>query len=94
MQLANHCAQSFEHYKWAIENGVAKEQARMFLPNNIYSQMYWTVNARSLMNFLSLRNSDQAMFEIREYAKVVEQLFAELMPITAESFVKNGRFAP
>jgi thymidylate synthase (FAD) len=85
---------AFHRYEFAMSMGIAKEQARMFLPVNIYSQMYWTVNARSLMNFLSLRNSDQAMWEIREYAKKIEQVFEEKMPVTAAAFVKNDRVAP
>lgn len=92
--LDKHYRESFGWYEEAIEVGVAKELARLFLPVGIYSQMYWTVNARSLMNFLSLRNAETAMFEIREYAKVVESIFSALMPVTAEAFVKNGRVAP
>jgi len=94
LELYNKNHAMFQMYEWAIDKGVAKEQARLFLPVSIYSQMYWTVNARSLMNFLSLRNSEHAMFEIREYAKVVEQIFIEKMPVTAEAFVKNNRVAP
>jgi thymidylate synthase (FAD) len=85
---------AYGEYEDAIAKGIAKEQARLFLPVNIYSQMYWTVNARSLMNFLSLRNSEHAMFEIAEYAVVIESIFRDLMPVTAEAFVLNGRNAP
>jgi thymidylate synthase (FAD) len=60
----------------------------------IYTQFYWTVNARSLMNFLSLRNAVTAQREIRRYAAAVEQLFAEKMPITHSAFVANERRAP
>jgi thymidylate synthase (FAD) len=93
-ELAEKSSEAYDAYERAIANGVAKEQARLFLPVNIYSQMYWTVNARSLMNFLSLRNSEHAMWEIREYAKVVEQIFTEHMPVTAAAFVSNARLAP
>ena len=44
------------------------------LPVAIYTQFYWTVNARSLMNFVSLRNSETAQREIRRYAEAVEEL--------------------
>ena len=73
----------------------------MILPVNIYSQMYWTVNARSLMNFLSLRveSDDSAVrsypqLEIQLGAMQVEALFAGLMPLTHAAFVANGRVAP
>jgi thymidylate synthase (FAD) len=94
VELAKSQADVWTWYEEAIDAGVAKEQARLFLPVSIYSQMYWTVNARSLMNFLSLRNAETAMYEIREYAKVVELIFRDVMPVTAEAFVSNDRVAP
>jgi thymidylate synthase (FAD) len=84
----------FHNYEMALALGVAKEQARFFLPVNIYSEMYWTCNARSLMHFLALRNEEHAMWEIQQYAKAVETLFSAIMPVTHEAFVKHGRRAP
>ena len=84
----------FAEYEGLIEKGVAKELARAILPFGIYTQFYWTLNARSLMNFLSLRNATAAQYEIRVYAEAVERLFAERMPITHECFVEFGRRAP
>lgn len=92
--LLRHCAESFANYERAMEHGVAKEQARMFLPVNIYSEMYWTVNARSMMNFLSLRNAETAQWEIRQYAQVIEEFFVGSMPLTAKAFIDNERVAP
>jgi thymidylate synthase (FAD) len=92
--LYRSCEDAFRKYQEAIERGVAKEQARFFLPVNIYSEMYWSCNARSLMNFLSLRNAPKAMWEIREYAKTMEEIFRAAMPITHEYFVGNNRVAP
>ena len=81
-------------YKELLDRGVAKEVARNVLPVAIYTQYYWTVNARSLMNFVSLRNSETAQREIRRYAEAVEQFFAEKMPVTHAAFVANDRRAP
>ncbi len=86
--------QAYAAYADLLERGVAKEVARNVLPVAIYTQFYWTVNARSLMNFLSLRNAVTAQREIRRYAAAVEQLFAEKMPITHSAFVANERRAP
>jgi thymidylate synthase (FAD) len=86
--------QLYATYQALIDQGVAKELARAVLPFGIYTQFYWTVNARSLMNFLSLRNSDNAQFEIRTYAEAVERLFADKMPITHECFQEFGRMVP
>lgn len=92
--LREQSEEAFDFYKASINQGVAKEQARLFLPVNIYSEMYWTCNARSLMAFLSLRNHPKAQWEIRKYAMALEQIFMELMPITAQAFISGGRNAP
>lgn len=100
--ILNHGAQdAWDHYQWMLDRGIANEVARMVLPVNIYSQMYWTVNARSLMNFLSLRvESDDSLvksypqWEIQMGAEQVEQYFALNMPLTHRAFVANGRVAP
>lgn len=88
-------------YEDMIDYGVANEVARMILPLNIFTSFYWTVNARSLMNFLSLRVHDEdardisyPQYEIEQPAKVVEEYFAEAMPFTHAAFVANGRVAP
>jgi thymidylate synthase (FAD) len=84
----------YAEYLSLIEKGVAKELARALLPFGIFTQFYWTLNARSLMNFVSLRNAESAQYEIRIYAKAIERLFAEKMPITHRCFVEFGRMAP
>jgi len=85
---------AYAAYVDLLEQGVAKEVARNVLPVAIYTQFYWTVNARSLMNFLSLRNAVTAQREIRRYAAACEQLFGEKMPITHAAFIANERRAP
>ncbi len=86
--------QMYAEYLDLIDKGVAKELSRALLPLGIFTQFYWTVNARSLMNFLSLRNDEAAQYEIRVYAEAVERLFADKMPVTYQSFVEFGRRAP
>ena len=93
--LDDHSALCYERYLYTIEElGVAKELARLFLPLNLYTEIRWTANARSLMNFLSLRNSPDAMREIRAYAYEMEGLFATAMPNVHQYFVEAGRVAP
>ncbi|MBA2726294.1 MAG: FAD-dependent thymidylate synthase [Actinobacteria bacterium] len=84
----------YAEYNTMMEQGVAKELARAVLPFGIYTQFYWTLNARSLMNFLSLRNSEFAQYEIRVYAEAVERFFAEKMPVTHACFIEFGRRSP
>lgn len=86
--------EAYGTYEDLVQKGVAKEVARVVLPVGIYTQFYWTINARALMNFLSLRNSEFAQYEIRVYAQAVERFFAEKMPLTYECFVEFGRKAP
>ena len=64
------------------------------LPVGAYTEFYWTVNARSLMNFVSLRAAETAQREIRRYADACERFLAEKMPVAYEAFVANGRVAP
>jgi thymidylate synthase (FAD) len=85
---------AYATYERLVEQGVARELARVVLPVGAYTEFYWTVNARSLMNFVSLRAADTAQREIRRYADAVERFFEECMPITYEAFVANGRVAP
>jgi thymidylate synthase (FAD) len=81
--------QVYELYEWLLSQGVAREQARIVLPLSLYTQFYWTVNARSLMNFLSLRLDAHAQKEIRQYALVIEKVFREKLPWTYESFCRH-----
>jgi thymidylate synthase (FAD) len=85
---------TYAAYERLVELGVARELARSVLPVGAYTEFYWTVNARALMNFLSLRNSETAQREIRRYAEACEQFLAELMPVTYAAFVANDRTAP
>jgi thymidylate synthase (FAD) len=85
---------AYETYTRLVERGVARELARSVLPVGAYTQFYWTVNARALMNFISLRNSEFAQLEIRRYAEAVEGFFAQKMPVTRAAFVANNRTAP
>jgi len=92
---------AYREYTGMLSNGIAREVARAVLPVGIYSSMYATCNARSLMNFLSLRVHDpEATFpsypqwEIQQVAEQMEQYFAEKMPLTYNAYIDNGRVAP
>lgn len=100
-EIIRNSREAWESYVRMLDEGVANEVARMVLPLNVYSQFYWTVNARSLMNFLSLRvDSEDSLvvshpqLEIQMGAKKVEAAFHKMMPKTHTSFVNNGRVAP
>src|SRR5918999_773344 len=88
----------YEHaygtYERLVEAGVARELARSVIPVGAYTEFFWTVNARALMNFVSLRAAETAQREIRRYAEACESFLGQRMPVTYDAFVKNGRIAP
>jgi thymidylate synthase (FAD) len=85
---------AYATYLRLTELGVARELARLVMPMGAYTEFYWTVNARSLMNFVSLRAAETAQREIRRYAEACERFLAEKMPVTHSAFLANGRVAP
>jgi thymidylate synthase (FAD) len=93
-EIEETAARAFESYERMLELGVAKEVARSVLPLAMYTKYFWSCNPRSLMHFCSLRNSEFAQFEIREYAKAAERFLEREMPVTYAAFVENGRVAP
>ncbi|MCX4856458.1 MULTISPECIES: FAD-dependent thymidylate synthase [Streptomyces] len=93
--------QAYRAYQEMLAQGVAREVARSVLPVGLFSSMYATCNARSLMHFLGLRTQhEQAKvpsFPQREIEMVGEKMEAEwakLMPLTYAAFNANGRVAP
>ena len=95
------CKLAYTNYQRMLSAGVAREVARAVLPVTLYSSMYVTMNARALMNFLSLRTAREGSYfpsypqrEIEMVAEKMEAEFAKLMPITYGAFQKSGRIAP
>jgi len=95
------CKLAYTNYQKMLDAGVAREVARAVLPVTLYSSMYVTMNARALMNFLSLRTAREGSHfpsypqrEIEMVAEKMEAEFAKLMPITYGAFEKSGRIAP
>lgn len=69
-------------YDQLLEMGVAKEQARVILPLNQYTEVYWTASFQAIANFIELRDHEHAQLEIREYAKVLGEITKEVFPET------------
>lgn len=82
----------FSAYKLALDWGIAKEQARLFLPAWCsYYTFVCKVDAHNLMHFLKLRMAKEAQYEIRAYAEAIYQhIFKPTLPWTAEAFEKYG----
>ena len=75
--MIQECREAFDRYQERIERGVAKEIARTCLPQNLYSQAYWTVSMQGVLHFLDQRLKADAQFEIRRYAEAIATLLAE-----------------
>ena len=87
-KLINHYQQGFEYYQQALEAGVSKEMARLYLPGfSVYYTWVTKVDAHNLMHFLRLRMAGDAQYEIRVYAQAIyENFFRPALPWTAEAF--------
>ncbi len=87
-------AASKEAYAWYLDlvehKGVAKELARLVLPLNLYTEMFATIDAHNLMKFLGLRNAPDAQWEIQQYAKALEEMFKDKMPVTYNVWKEVG----
>lgn len=78
-----------EAYEFALEAGVAPEQARLFLPAyGMYTIWRWSCSLQSVLHFLSQRLADDAQWEIRQYAEVVLHFVEKLFPITTQAWLK------
>ena len=73
-------------YHSLLEKGLAREQARAILPLGTYTEFYWTVNLRSLFNFIRLRTDEGAQEEMRDYATIIHQLAQENAKWCFEAF--------
>jgi len=77
-------------YRWAIENGIAKEQARSLLPEgNTVSRLYANGTIRSWIHFIQLRSGHGTQKEHMELAREVAKVIAEVFPL-AESYVSKN----
>jgi len=80
--------QAFKIYEHLLANGVKKEVARAVLPVAAYTEIYWTVNARSLMNFFDQRLAKTAQYETREYAQAVLSLVSRRFPLVFQHYAQ------
>jgi len=78
--------QSFLEYEALLDEGVARELARINLPVSLYTEWYWTMDLHNLFHFLALRLDAHAQLEIRKYAEVILDLTRAVAPQSVESF--------
>lgn len=78
-------------YQQALQHGIPKELARITMPVGHYTRMRASANLRNWLQFLSLRDSTLAQWEIRRYAKAVGQCVAHCFPRTWALFEEAPR---
>lgn len=75
--------QSKEVYNWAIDNGIAKEQARVVLPEgNTVSRLYVNGTLRSWIHYIELRSANGTQLEHIDLAIEVGRVIAKIFPLT------------
>ncbi len=89
-KLLAHYDEGYRLYSEALDKGVSKEMARLFLPGfSVYYTWVTKIDAHNLMQFLRLRMARDAQYEIRVFAAAIhEHFFKPALPWTAEAFVK------
>lgn len=85
--MRRHLDESKRLYGVMVEMGVAREQARLILPLNIYTEYYWTISLQGLVNFIKLRNHSHAQYEIQLYAQALEKLIPDDLSISKEALL-------
>ncbi|QHD64969.1 FAD-dependent thymidylate synthase [Neorickettsia findlayensis] len=84
---------TYDEYTRFIEKGLAREIARIAMPLNTYTEMYWKVDLHNLFHFLKLRSHQRAQYEIRKYAEIMEEIVSSWVPMAYEAFLEYEKHA-
>lgn len=87
-QLIEQCQSQYNIYKQALENGVARQTARIILPLNTYTEFYWKIDLHNLLHFIRLRADHHAQWEIRQYANAMLEIVKNWVPAVYEAFIE------
>src|SRR6056297_4079505 len=85
-ELAAQQKRAYQDYMGYIDQGIARELARINLPLSLYTQWYWQMDLHNLFHFLRLRMDPHAQLEIREYANKIFELTKIVAPMATEAF--------
>jgi thymidylate synthase (FAD) len=84
--LKDYCINAVEYFNKMIKAGICREQARMILPQNLYTEYYATVNLNNLLKFIDLRTHEGAQWEIQKAAEACLEIATELWPVAVKSY--------
>lgn len=82
------CESAYRQYQQFLENGVAREMARMVLPVNIYTEIYACWDMKNLLHFITLRDDGHAQSEIQEYGRAIKAVCRKLFPGVIKAYEK------
>jgi thymidylate synthase (FAD) len=82
---------AYNTYLELLEMGVCREQARMVLPQNLYTQCYWQMDLHNLLRFIELRDHPHAQHEIRVYAQAMLQITQDIAPVSVAAWRERVR---
>ncbi len=78
--------QAYEQYSQFVDDGLAREIARINLPLSLYTEWYWKIDLHNLFHFLRLRLDKHAQKEIRDYAEIMAKMVQTVCPMAYEAF--------
>jgi thymidylate synthase (FAD) len=84
--IKSQCVAAYDLYLRMLDAGITREQARMVLPLNLYTQFYWKQNLHNMLHLLALRMDHHAQYEIRVYANAMYEIVKYLCPVTIQAF--------
>lgn len=79
--------QSFETYQQLLDLGICREQARMVIPLAFKTTVQWTTSLESVVNFIRLRDKDEAQLEIRKLAIAMKELIEDICPYSVKALL-------
>ncbi len=89
--LENGQRASYGDYTRLVDQGIARELARVNLPLSLYTEWYWQIDLHNLFHFMELRLDAHAQKEIRVYAEVLLDIAKKVAPRCCESFERHVR---
>jgi thymidylate synthase (FAD) len=79
-----------EDYEILMKHGVAREMARIILPQNLYTQVYWKQDLKNLLHLLKLRMDEHAQYEIKVFADAIFDIIKDIVPYTISSWENHS----
>lgn len=76
---------AYAHYEQLLKAGLSRELARMVLPVNLYTEFYWKIDLRNLLNFIRLRSDSHAQKEIVDYSNNLLRIVKTVAPVACKS---------